>query len=79
MRRILAATAFLTLIGAAVPASAHDYAYCLQGRSYGYPGNCMFTTFAQCQASASGTDSGCGINPRVAFGAPARSGNASRW
>lgn len=79
MRRIFAATAFLTLIGTAVPASAHDYPYCLQGRSYGYPGSCSFTTYAQCEATASGTDSACGINPRVAFNGQARRYRGSRW
>jgi hypothetical protein len=33
--------------------------YCLQGRIWGYPGQCMDT--------ASGTDAYCGINPRYAF------------
>ncbi len=41
--------------------------YCLQGRIWGYPGNCQFTTYEQCQASASGTNAYCGINPRYAF------------
>jgi Protein of unknown function (DUF3551) len=41
--------------------------YCLQGRNYGYPGDCSFSTFEQCQATASGTDSGCGINPMAAY------------
>ena len=42
--------------------------FCLQGRSYGYPGNCQFTTYQQCQATASGTLSYCGMNPRFAYG-----------
>jgi len=41
--------------------------YCLQGREWGYPGNCQFSTYRQCIASASGTTAGCGINPRYAF------------
>lgn len=41
--------------------------YCLQGREYGYPGNCAFSTYSQCRASASGTESGCGINPRYGY------------
>ena len=41
--------------------------YCLQGRVWGYPGNCQFSSYAQCMATASGTDAGCGINPRYAF------------
>ena len=65
------------LAGGISPAAAHDYPYCLQGKQLGYPGNCEFTTYEQCKATASGTDSGCGINPVVAF---ARQGtNASRY
>ena len=47
------------------PAAAGKY--CLQGRQWGYPGNCAFSTYSQCMASASGTDAGCGINPRYAY------------
>jgi hypothetical protein len=50
----------------AVPASAQDR-YCLQGRQWGCPGNCAFASYAQCMASASGTESACGINPRYAY------------
>jgi Protein of unknown function (DUF3551) len=49
------------------PASAQDR-YCLQGRQWGYPGNCAFATYGQCMATASGTNAGCGINPRYAYG-----------
>jgi hypothetical protein len=68
---IFAALAASTILmaGVASPAAAHDYAYCLQGKHWGYPGNCEFDTFQQCQATASGTNSGCGINPRAAFAA----------
>ena len=38
--------------------------YCLQGRQWGHPGNCQFSSYAQCMATASGTDASCGINPR---------------
>ena len=27
--------------------------YCLQGRIWGYPGNCQFSNYAQCAATAS--------------------------
>jgi len=40
--------------------------YCLQGRIWGYPGNCQFASYAQCMATASGTNAYCGINPRYA-------------
>jgi hypothetical protein len=48
-------------------AFAQDYPYCLQGRDWGYPGNCQFTSYAQCEATASGTFAYCGINPRFAY------------
>jgi hypothetical protein len=41
--------------------------YCLQGRIWGYPGNCQFSSYAQCMATAVGTDAYCGINPQYAF------------
>lgn len=50
-----------------VPAAARDYPWCVQGRGVGYPGDCSYQTYAQCQASASGRNAGCGINPVVAF------------
>ena len=42
--------------------------YCLQGRSWGYPGNCQFSSYRQCMATASGTFATCGINPAYAYG-----------
>ncbi|QQN61859.1 DUF3551 domain-containing protein [Bradyrhizobium diazoefficiens] len=41
--------------------------YCLQGRRWGYPGNCEFSTYSQCMATASGTIDACGLNPTYAF------------
>lgn len=41
--------------------------YCLQGRIWGYPGNCQFSSYRQCMASASGTNAYCGINPSYAY------------
>nr|WP_249153410.1 DUF3551 domain-containing protein [Bradyrhizobium diazoefficiens] len=41
--------------------------YCLQGQRWGYPGNCQFSTYSQCMATASGTIDGCGLNPTYAF------------
>ncbi len=49
------------------PAGTGPNSYCLQGRIWGYPGNCQFSSYAQCMATASGTDAYCGINPRSAF------------
>ena len=55
---------------AASAASSRDFIqdrYCLQGRQSGYPGNCEFSTYQQCLATASGTGEGCGINPMRAY------------
>ncbi|WP_083513921.1 DUF3551 domain-containing protein [Bradyrhizobium sp. DASA03076] len=46
---------------------AQQDVYCLQGRTWGYPGNCQFSSYSQCMATASGTDAYCGINPVYAF------------
>lgn len=72
----LAVTASLGSISAAAgrerfrhiaPPPIQDH-YCLQGRIWGYPGNCQFATYEQCMASASGTDAYCGENPAHQFG-----------
>jgi hypothetical protein len=48
-------------------AAARDYPWCAQGLGYGYPGECAYQTYQQCQASVSGRLLYCGINPRVAY------------
>jgi hypothetical protein len=57
-----------TLVGASAPAFARNYAYCLQSREWGYPGNCQFSSYRQCMAAASGTNASCGRNPMSAHG-----------
>ena len=72
-RTILTLASFATLIAAslsAAPAQAGSDRYCLQGRSWGYPGNCQFASYQQCAATASGTSAYCGINPRYAYSQP---------
>ncbi|MGY3473676.1 DUF3551 domain-containing protein [Bradyrhizobium ottawaense] len=56
-------TPYAACLGASTDAVAQDR-YCLQGRIWGYPGNCQFANYAQCMASASGTNAYCGVNPR---------------
>ena len=58
--------------------SAPD-SYCLQGRQWGYPGNCQFSSYAQCMATASGTGAPCGINPRYAVRALAARSREGRY
>ena len=75
--RILAALTILTMALADGQARAQTYgpwayesapdSYCLQGRAYGYPGNCQYSSYAQCMATARGTFSSCGVNPHYAF------------
>ncbi|MCP3392391.1 DUF3551 domain-containing protein [Bradyrhizobium sp. CCGB12] len=83
MSRLLLATlaiaSVFALTASASPTSARQYRqgnvsssgpydrYCLQGRIWGYPGNCQFASYDQCLATASGTDAYCGINPVYAF------------
>ena len=63
----LSAATVATVAGSS-PVAAFDYPYCVQGRGVGIPGDCSYTTYAQCMASASGRAVYCNINPRVAFG-----------
>jgi len=62
---VLSASLVSATIATLSPAVAARY--CLQGSGWGYPGNCQFSSFRQCRAAASGTNAGCGINPRYAF------------
>lgn len=70
MRKIMLA---LALVGAAISLgsvqarASYDYPYCFVSRSTGSPGDCAFTSYAQCMASASGRGGYCNINPRYAF------------
>jgi Protein of unknown function (DUF3551) len=69
MRRFLftslSAISLLATIGSVSPAVAARY--CLQGPSWGYPGNCQFSSLRECRATASGTNASCGRNPRYAY------------
>jgi hypothetical protein len=53
--------------GSAVATASTPDRYCLQGNGWGYPGDCEFSTYAQCAATASGTTAGCGENPQELF------------
>nr|WP_245502230.1 DUF3551 domain-containing protein [Bradyrhizobium betae] len=57
---------FLSVVFSGQAQSAQTDRYCLQGRSWGFPGNCQFATRQQCLAAASGTSAACGLNPRYA-------------
>jgi hypothetical protein len=68
MLAILALLAATATVAVSSPAAAYDYPYCIQGRGVGTPGDCQYSTYAQCMATASGRGVYCNINPRVAFG-----------
>jgi len=61
----LSAISLLATIGSV--SSAVAARYCLQGPSWGYPGNCQFSSLRECRATASGTNASCGVNPRYAY------------
>lgn len=69
MRRHLFIAVSVILVSATVASLSPTVAarYCLRGGRLGYPGNCQFSTLEQCQATASGTASYCGVNPRYAY------------
>ena len=83
MLKLIGAAAFVgmaltALPAAAQPADPYDYPYCLQGRDYGLPGLCQFTSYAQCQATASGQTASCYSNPYYSNVEPPARGNYSR-
>jgi hypothetical protein len=46
------------------PAAALDYPYCIKGCDFGAGrGDCSFSSYQQCQATASGRDAYCAENP----------------
>jgi hypothetical protein len=79
---ILATVSALTVVGTMSSAPAKEAiqdSFCLQGRQWGYPGNCQFSSYEQCMATASGTDAYCGINPMTAFAQQRRGGYQGRY
>jgi hypothetical protein len=75
LRFSILSSAFLAvgmLLSAAPAAHAQDYPWCVQGKGVGYPGDCSYSTRAQCLASAAGRNVACGTNPRAAYGQQSR-------
>jgi hypothetical protein len=64
MQRFMILASLAVLVSTVQPAAAGKY--CLQGRTWGFPGNCQFSSRRQCMEAASGTSASCGINPRYA-------------
>jgi hypothetical protein len=64
---ILASLAVIVVLASSAQAqTAATDRYCLQGRRWGFPGNCQFATHEQCRVAAAGTHASCGLNPRYA-------------
>ena len=66
MPRILQALMLCSCVSAigTLPAAARDYPFCIKGCDFGAGrGDCSFSTYQQCQASASGRDAYCAENP----------------
>jgi hypothetical protein len=48
----------------ALPVAARDFPFCIKGCDYGGGlGDCSFSSYQQCQATASGRDAYCDANP----------------
>ena len=60
---MLAASGLVVLGAAPVGAVGTRYPFCIQGNDYPGLSNCTFTSYEQCQASASGRFLYCVANP----------------
>ena len=69
MRTLFATSATIFATGVN-PAAASEYRYCLQGDDYAGAGDCQFTSYLQCQATASGRTAYCAANPYLAAASP---------
>jgi hypothetical protein len=48
----------------ALPAAAQEFPFCIKGCDFNSGlGDCSFSSYAQCQATASGRDAYCDANP----------------
>lgn len=67
MKNILPTAIAVGLFMAAsnIAAEARDYRFCLVSPGYDFPGDCSYSTYRQCKASASGRLADCYVNPRA--------------
>ena len=66
MRRSLWALIAIGVMAAidAAPAAAVSFPFCIKGCDFGGgAGDCSFSSYQQCQATASGRDATCAANP----------------
>ncbi len=58
-----------------LPATAREFPFCIKGCDFGGSrGDCSFVSYQQCQATASGRDAYCDVNPHFNASADAQSG-----
>ena len=63
----------------AAPAAAKDFPYCIRGCDYGSSlGDCSFSSYRQCQATASGRLAYCAANPYFSQNADLQPNRSSR-
>jgi hypothetical protein len=60
------ATSATILATGVTPVAASEYRYCIHGDDYAATGDCGFTSYQQCQATASGRTAYCEANPYLA-------------
>jgi hypothetical protein len=66
MRKICLVLTFgcAAVMSGALPAAAGEFPFCIKSCDYGGgPGDCSFTSYQQCQATASGRLAYCDANP----------------
>ena len=64
LRWMVPAIAMFGMASVSTPATAGGYPYCIKGCDFGGgSGDCIFSTYQQCLATASGRDAWCGENP----------------
>ena len=64
MRRVWLAAMAACVVTAVTPVLARDYPYCIKGCDFGAGrGDCSFSSYQQCLATASGRDAYCAENP----------------
>jgi hypothetical protein len=84
MRKSLWALIAVGMIAAidSTPAAAANYPFCIKGCDFGGgAGDCSFSTYQQCQATASGRTATCAANPYYSASAelrPARGRHSQR-
>lgn len=69
---------FALIASTALPATARDYPFCIKGCDFGAGlGDCSFSSYQQCQASAAGRQAYCDANPYFSARAEWQPGRAN--